>query len=192
MNNTLKFSLAFLTGAAVGSVVTWRVLKTKYEQFAQAEIDSVKEVFSRRYKETPKEEEEKAEMQVEMPVTPVDYMKLATEYNFEKVACEDSNEPTHVEVSKPYVIPPEEYGLLDYELESLTYYADGVLVDENDDIIEDVDAMVGRDSLDCFGDYEDDSVFVRNDTNCTDYEILRDIRTYAAASNFDARLMEEV
>lgn len=188
MNTTLKCSFAFLAGAAVGSVVAWRLLKTKYEQFAQAEIDSVKEVFSRRYKEIPKEEE-KVEVKVESPAPIVtEWDRLSDVYGFGVVANNDETE--HVKNTKPYVIPPEEYGEGDYECESLTYYADGVLVDENDDIIEDVDAVVGRDSLDCFGDYEDDSVFVRNDKTMTDYEILRDIRTYAAASNFDARLME--
>ena len=38
----------FVLGAAVGSVVTWQYTRKKYEQIAQEEIDSVKEIFSRR------------------------------------------------------------------------------------------------------------------------------------------------
>ena len=38
--------------------------------------------------------------------------------------------------------------------------------------------MVGLDSLTHFGQYEDDSVYVRNDERMTDYEILLDIRGY--------------
>lgn len=79
----------------------------------------------------------------------------------------------------PYVIPPEDFGEFeDYEKISLTYYSDGVLTDENDEIMDDVEDSVGEDSLNHFGEYEDDSVFVRNDRKKCDYEILLDLRKY--------------
>lgn len=51
MSNKSLFSLAFIIGAATGSVATWYLLKDKYEALAQEEIDSVKEVFLRREQE---------------------------------------------------------------------------------------------------------------------------------------------
>ena len=51
MSNKALFSLAFIIGTVTGSVVTWYLLKDKYEALAQEEIDSVKEVFSRREQE---------------------------------------------------------------------------------------------------------------------------------------------
>ena len=48
MKTTLSNFIIFATGAAIGSVVTWKIVKTKYEQIAQEEIDSVKEVYSKR------------------------------------------------------------------------------------------------------------------------------------------------
>lgn len=39
--------------------------------------------------------------------------------------------------------------------------------------------LLGIDSLNHFGEYEDDSVFVRNDARKCDYEILLDQRTYS-------------
>ena len=51
INDTIKNLLIFTTGAAIGAAVTWKLLKTKYEQIAQDEIDSVKEVFARRFEE---------------------------------------------------------------------------------------------------------------------------------------------
>ena len=45
--------------------------------------------------------------------------------------------------------------------------------------IKDVDSVVGAESLTHFGEYEDDSVFVRNDRLKCDYEILMDTRTYS-------------
>ena len=46
----MKEFIVFAAGAAIGSVITWKVLKDKYEKLAQEEIDSVKEAFSRREK----------------------------------------------------------------------------------------------------------------------------------------------
>ena len=56
-----------------------------------------------------------------------------------------------------------------------------VLVDDGGDKIEDVDDVVGMESLTNFGEFEDDSVFVRNDRLRCDYEILMDERTYSEA-----------
>ena len=61
---------------------------------------------------------------------------------------------------------------MDYDLVSLEYYADKVLVDEDDHPIQDVEYMVGEDSLEHFGEYEEDAVYVRNDLIKTDFEIL--------------------
>lgn len=47
MNKTLCNVLLVAAGAAIGSLVTWKVVKTKYEQIAQEEIDSVKEEYKR-------------------------------------------------------------------------------------------------------------------------------------------------
>lgn len=84
------------------------------------------------------------------------------------------------DIDEPYVIAPWEFGEAggDYEKISLTYYADGILADELDALVESVDSVVGLDSLDRFGEYEDDSVFVRNDTLKCDYEILKDQRRW--------------
>lgn len=46
MNNKLFGVIMFTVGAAIGSAVTWKVIKTKYEQIAQEDIDSVKEEYS--------------------------------------------------------------------------------------------------------------------------------------------------
>ena len=44
MNSKRWVLLAFIAGAGIGSVCTWQLLKRKYEQIAQEEIDSVKAV----------------------------------------------------------------------------------------------------------------------------------------------------
>ena len=84
-------------------------------------------------------------------------------------------------MSRPYVISPDEFDENGYQTVSLTYYADGVVEDDFYDVWDDdeIEEKIGRDSLNHFGEYEEDSVFVRNDDNETDYEILRDPRNYS-------------
>ena len=90
----------------------------------------------------------------------------------------------------PYVIPPEEFGEFeDYERISLTYYADGVLADDNNEVVDDVEDIVG-DALDHFGEYEDDSVFVRCDERKCDYEILMDQRTFSEVADNNPHRVE--
>ena len=52
------------------------------------------------------------------------------------------------------------------------------VIDENGVIIDEPKDIVG-DALNHFGEYEEDSVFVRSDPKRCDYEILRDLRSYA-------------
>ena len=80
---------------------------------------------------------------------------------------------------RPYGIEPEEGGEAGYRTVSLNYYDGGVLTYENDDVIENVDEIVGKDSLSHFGEYEDDTVYVRNDKQRIDYEILADTQKYS-------------
>ena len=171
MNKIFIFTL----GAAVGSVVTWKLVKDKYARIAQEEIDSVKEVFSKRNK--PEESvEEKDEEPVPEPEEVAEYKSIINNCGYSVV---ERVETMH---DKPYVIEPENFGEdPDYETISLTYYADGVLTDENNCIIDpgEIESLIGEESLDHFGEYEDDSVFVRNEERKTDYEIL------AIQSNYD-------
>lgn len=86
---------------------------------------------------------------------------------------------------KPYIITPEQFGEIEeYEKISLVYYSDGVLTDENDELIDDIEEIVGEDSLNHFGEYEEDSVFVRNDSRKCDYEILMDLRKFEDVPKF--------
>ena len=79
----------------------------------------------------------------------------------------------------PYVISPDEFGNMDdHTLISLTYYADGVLADDWDTKVINPDEEVGPNIESHFGEYEEDTVFVRNEKLKNDYEICRDLRTY--------------
>lgn len=182
MKSTLSKVVIFSLGAAAGSVVSWKLLKTKYEQIAQEEIESVREVYSKKQKELKKLEELynssiKLNSEKEKPVEDDKNQYRNIAENYKKGGSESMK-------NKPYVVTPEEFGELDeYETISLTYYSDGILTDERDEPIDNIDELVGVESLDRFGEYEDDSVFVRNDRLKCDFEILADNREYTEIVN---------
>ena len=207
MNSTLKGVLIFVLGAAAGSLATWKLIEKKYKDIAQEEIDSVKDTFSKMKKnEYPDkledypdfeefddsddsyysdDEEPKSEQKIDRNNKPdiVEYAKILSETGYTNYAeRQDKKEKKGVEPvedERPYVISPDEFGEKDgYENVTLTYYADGVLTDYFDNVISNIDEVVGLDSLDHFGEYEDDAVFVRNEKMETDYEILRDLRDF--------------
>lgn len=159
----------FVIGAMIGSVTTWYFSKRKYDQIMQEQIDSVKEVYKKRSEETVSETQKK-EIK--------DYLNNI--YGRNGYAVENSkDEIKECNICGPYIISPNEFGTIDeYETVTLTYYSDGVLADDNDDIIDDVDSVIGEDSLTHFGEYEEDSVFVRNGEKKCDYEVIYDNRSY--------------
>lgn len=169
--------IIFVLGAATGSAVTWQFAKKKYERIAE------EEVFSKR-------EQDMADVEITVepkPSVEASLKKFEEKPDISTYAGILKNEAyvpegTEMAENKPYVISPEEFGEFeDYDTISLTYYADQVLVDDGGDKIEDVDDVVGMESLTRFGEYEDDSVFVRNDRLRCDYEILMDERIYSEA-----------
>lgn len=192
--------LAFIVGAGMGSVCTWKLLKRKYELIAQEEIDSVKAAYATReigkgFVEGFRDGLKVAEDRTQKDEDDVDFKKYASiiqkeGYTDYSRSVEEKKGEAFVE--KPYVISPEEFGEFEeYEKISLTYYADKVLADENDEEVDDVDEIVGEESLNHFGEYEDDSVFVRNDRLKCDYEILLDQRNYSDVAKTMPHRVEE-
>lgn len=185
MNSKFTNFTMFVLGLSVGSIVTWRYIDKKYEQIAQDEINSVKEVFSKRETSLTENDSDDARIKAnrakEKPGI-VEYASRLQEQgytNYSDISKKEVEEEPMV-VDKPYVIAPEEFGEIDeYDTISLTYYADQILADDNDELVDDIEDIVGFDSLNSFGEYEDDSVFVRNDRLKCDYEILLDQRNYS-------------
>lgn len=194
MKSKMINTIMFITGVALGSLVTWKYVKTKYERIAQEEIDSVKDAFNTQkcaLKENELENTEANEVEdteTEAEAEMRDYNDIASRYANTTVSSSTKNEEkgggmcVSVNTERPYVISPDDFGELDgYETATLTYYADGVLEDDYYIVIEEseVDNMVGVDSFNHFGEHEQDTVFVRNEKLKTDFEIQRDLRKYS-------------
>ena len=176
MNVTLNKVLWFTVGAVAGAAVARSYFKTKYERIAQEEIDSVKRAFSMPV-ETASSENNTA---MADEVATYNDIIHTQGYESENVATDKTERKEVKGVARPYVISPADFDTVDdYETFSLNYFEDGVLADDMGNVIENVDAMVGRDSLNHFGEYEDDSVHVRNDALQCDFEVLRDLRKYS-------------
>ena len=75
-----------------------------------------------------------------------------------------------------YMIDQSEYGDDEtYNWVSLNYYNDGVLTEDLDDVVEDVDLVIGNDIYEQLADLTEKevyTVYVRNDVRKCDYEIL--------------------
>lgn len=185
MNNTLKNLFIFAVGAAAGAVATWKLLNDKYEKLYHEEVEAYKEYHKEKSEKAEPEPKSEPEQKKEAPKTDTsdplmdklrDTVERAgyTDYSTTK----EKQEPEEKDI-RPYVIRPEELGdQIGYDVIELTYYADGVVAEE-DDIMDDVDEVIGIDSLGHFGQFEEDAVCVRNDRLKCDYQIILDERTYS-------------
>ena len=208
MNKTVIGIISFAAGAAIGSVATFVSIKNKYEQIAKEEIEEVREVYMnaiRKTKDVDDEHEESAPINEAPKVAELksykDVMNESGYINYGNITeaegeemvkektkeiveeCNDMLKKTEDKVNKnkPYVIHPDDFGD-DYNTITLVYYKDDVVTTyDTGEVLTDkeVEDLIGEESLSHFGEYEEDSVFVRNDARKIDYEILRSEETYS-------------
>lgn len=102
---------------------------------------------------------------------------------------------------KPFVVTTQEFfedDDDDYSRITITYWEeDDILADEREQMIPDIDALVGHDNLKHFGKGSDDEnvLYVRNDKIKADFEVVRDPRSYSEVvlgiSKWDSRDQSE-
>lgn len=82
---------------------------------------------------------------------------------------------------RPYAISPDQFAEEhpEYDKESIYAYSDGVMTHENDEIVDDVDTLLG--DVDTQPKYGGDTVYIRNDRFSTDYEVMYVETTYQEA-----------
>ena len=186
----------FGAGVVAGAFVAARAVKEKYQQEAEEEIAEMREYYRELKKESTKVEtaEEDAEDDTkEEPkddFKPIEELEEAKEIIKEKgyinythyndTDIKENNKEEQVDENEIYIIDPEEYGGEngEYDTASLTYFKDGVLTDEVDEIVA-YNIIGGEENLQPFKDYPDcNAVYVRDDNIMVDYEILRDPYQY--------------
>lgn len=185
----MKGLLIFAAGLAVGAVAGAVIIKNKVLADAKAEVEEVREYYrsargkvnrenveeTEEVKEVEKKEYELKDIQIkDEPKTGLtNYSQITKMY----MSKDEFQTPMY---DDPFVIDPSEFGENpEYDTETLTYFADGVLVDDVDDVIEEPDIVVGLENLKVFEEFGATTVYVRNDIYKTDYEIIRDDWNYS-------------
>lgn len=185
--NKLGIAIAFLAGVGLGGFATYKFVKEKYEKIAQEEIDSVKERYSGKAESSEERTEEEmtqkkeAEMARQKPDIN-EYAKMVSNHGYTNYSNSEVEKPVNSAIE---YISPDEFGDdEDYDKISLTYYSDGILTDDCDEVVEDFVDIVGNFTTH-FGEFEDDAVYVRNTEREAYYEILRDYRKFADISTME-------
>ena len=185
MNDKLSSVIIFCSGVFIGGFLTWDFFKTKYEKIADEEIASVKETFEHR--EPRPDKNYKVEEVLKGNDAYINIIDSNSYRNYSNTAIETDKKggTADMELKQPYVITPEQYeDNVDYTKVSLTWYNDEVLEDDWGNVL-DPDDVIGSDALKTFGQYEKDSVFVRDDGEQIDYEVLLDTRSYKETYGHD-------
>lgn len=185
MNDKLYSVIIFCGGVFIGGLLTWDFFKTKYEKIADEEIASVKETFEHR--EPRPDKNYKVEESLKGNDAYINIIDSNSYRNYSNTAIKTDKKggTADMELKQPYVITPEQYeDNVDYTKVSLTWYNDEVLEDDWGNVL-DPDDVIGSDALKTFGQYEKDSVFVRDDDEQIDYEVLLDTRNYKETYGHD-------
>lgn len=168
----------FGAGALVGAVVAAKAVREKYQQEAEEEIAEMREYYREKQQETKTEEvKEKDEPTEEYKEIVKDegYTNY-TQYN--DVKPEEKIDDDVEDEWIPSIIDPEEFGEdPSYDTATLTYFKDGVLADEVDEVMD--PKMVGEENLKIFDEFGARSIYVRNDEHMIDFEIIRDDYPYS-------------
>lgn len=180
----IKGLLIFAAGAVAGTVAGIGISKRHFEAIAAQEINEVRDYYRKANKELEEQREEQKEEQKEeqenskkeevVEETIEEYNNIIKYGNYVTTEEIDDEEDDYSD-DEPYIIDPSEFGNNgNYATQTCTYFADGVLVDDVDEVIEDPETLVGNLHVDIFRDFDATSVYVRNDWMKMDFEILKD------------------
>lgn len=196
MKTNTKIILSFIGGAAVGSLICFALLKEKYENLANEEIEHMNNYYEEELKNVREVVEEIKESEEQEKRTYVDYVKkyspdeivkdkyydmpypdvIDEDYHEDDSPPEDPPE-NDLLYEEPFVISREDFDdtYAHFDKITITYYEqDDVLADSQDEVIPDIESVVGYEALCRFGDMSDDDniVYVRNGRLGSDYEII--------------------
>lgn len=202
----------FMTGLGIGSIGAVLAVrgyyKNYYETLCNEDIQSYIE-----YKDAESKNNETVEVNPDKESTDetgekkeaVDYQAIIQKLNYsefskseaelekEKEAAKKREEvDTSVENDTPYVIGPDDFANdSTFEKVTLTFFSgDEVFMTVNEEVLQSGMEMIGRENLDRFGEYESEVLYVRNELQGVDYEVILEERSYEdseyAAGNYEA------
>lgn len=178
MKRFIFTSLSVLSAFGVGFCVGSHLTEKKMEEKMNEEVKAAEEYYEKQYlKQVDDAESSENEIDDSLEIatdiiSKFDYSTLST-----PEVTPDTEEECEIEI-----ISADEYGEdLDYDMvDNLTYYADGYLVDDYDEVIENYADLVGEEAFSAFGQYDDDDVVhVKNNVKKTYYQIMRSDEKYS-------------
>ena len=165
----------------LGFGTCYLALRERFDRRLDAQIDAINQAFDREMGELG------LEKTTDTPVKSTDskifrseikkhnYDSYFTPKSEEKVPSEATESPKEGGIVEPYIINASQFAT-DRTLDkiSLTYYINADLVCEEEEVIEDIDAVLGTDFMNHFHDDEEGVVYVRNERLGADYEVILD------------------
>ena len=187
-----KSIIAAIGGAIVGAGVAYIFVKKKYNTIIDELSNQVNDFIVPVPEEVTEDNIVVVDSDMDKKIKPPSY---DTSYNnvVEKTGYNDMFKDKEKPASKKsggrkkkvadieYIDPVTFGDDKDYDTLTFTYYADGVVANEDNEEIADYEiiSLLGENFEDHFGEYEQDSVNVKNNKTKTYYEVLKDDRCYS-------------
>ena len=195
MNNRIKNYIWFAVGCMVGSTATFLYLKKNYEHRVNSELQKLKITKQTNHTNNTNMSTEQPD-----PITQTvdQFISLysSVEEHRDYGHVDEKERENMTRLLSPRVIHPDEEAD-DYDEGYLTVYltyytpdpsrgeTTGVLANQYDEIITEVEERVGTDYMNHFGQFEPGIVRVRNDEYKIDYIIDKSDQTYSAATHHE-------
>lgn len=188
MNNKLVFLFGAAIGGAIGFAVSTKYYKKKYSEQADKEISEMKLYYQKKCSEINFRKPDISQIK-ESKAADEHYVANERDLQTANDIIGSEHYEKHQEMeeddmaeTRPFLITADIFHQTDgYEKCVLVYYANNILADENDEIV-DINDTVTYDQINDLPDYDGAVIYVRNGQIGIDYEINRDERTYEEAT----------
>lgn len=176
-------TMTFLWGAAAGCIYKEKSIKEFYEkQYMEDYISMKKKHYKKVEKKVDEFEENVTSKQNDIKDK---YIKLSSMYRpkdyVDPAEFESPQEDEGLPFDTPIIISEEEYledENMQEKVQFVYYMSDGVVADDNEDPLDDVDGVIGRHHLEKFEHSDDQIIYIRNAILSMDIEIVKNLGSY--------------
>lgn len=193
----IKESIIFVVGAAAGAASTYFILKERFEQQANQEVEEAKAYYKELYstgavintenaEELPEPIEEKVvkvdPMKRKEEKEEPDYNDIIDKLNYNKYSTDvPDSEGARRPAKKPYQISMDDYNVDTTQVKKIIscFEEDGICMDnDTKEILENVAKDIGMDNIELIGMNGEDEIYVRNEQLGIDYNIVSEPGSY--------------
>lgn len=210
LNTNILASISFVAGAVIGSAATYFIVNKKAQEKINFDTNETRKYYKeleKKLRETCASDVSKKESQetcisekdidaliskeyesafeLQNSLDAKEYERMVRKYNDISVSPTPGIENCD-DFRRPYVIPPDDFGEYDdYDKIFLTMCNDGVIVDEDFDILDrgSLDDIGVDYNMEFMGEFEDDILHIRNEKCKTDFEITKISDNYKALTH---------